>query len=97
MMMAVQQCTLLNTKPHYKCDCGSKSKVKDDLLLFFSVSAIIEHTNKVVYLEDDDVAVVVEGKLSVHRVKRKVGEDHVRVIQTLQVELQQIMKGPRSH
>lgn len=56
-------------------------------------SAIIEHTNKVVYLEDDDVAVVVEGKLSVHRVKRKVGEDHVRVIQTLQVELQQIMKG----
>lgn len=50
-----------------------------------------------VYLEDDDVAVVVEGKLSVHRVKRKVGEDHVRVIQTLQVELQQIMKGPRSH
>lgn len=72
-------------------------KVKGDLLLFFSVSAIIEHTNKVVYLEDDDVAVVVEGKLSVHRVKRKVGEDHVRVIQTLQVELQQIMKGPRSH
>ncbi|XP_048022006.1 glutamine--fructose-6-phosphate aminotransferase [isomerizing] 2 [Megalobrama amblycephala] len=56
-------------------------------------SAIIEHTNKVIYLEDDDVAVVVEGKLSVHRVKRRAGEDHVRVIQTLQMELQQIMKG----
>ncbi|XP_067279923.1 glutamine--fructose-6-phosphate aminotransferase [isomerizing] 2 [Pseudorasbora parva] len=56
-------------------------------------SAIIEHTNKVVYLEDDDVAGVVEGKLSVHRIKRKAGEDPVRVIQTLQMELQQIMKG----
>lgn len=67
------------------------------MILFFSLSAIIEHTNKVIYLEDDDVAVVVEGKLSVHRVKRRAGEDHVRVIQTLQMELQQIMKGSRSH
>ncbi|XP_057216922.1 glutamine--fructose-6-phosphate aminotransferase [isomerizing] 2 [Triplophysa rosa] len=56
-------------------------------------SAIIEHTNKVIYLEDDDVAVVMEGKLYVHRVKRTAGEDPVRVIQTLQMELQQIMKG----
>uniref|UniRef100_A0A671QFM7 glutamine--fructose-6-phosphate transaminase (isomerizing) n=1 Tax=Sinocyclocheilus anshuiensis TaxID=1608454 RepID=A0A671QFM7_9TELE len=55
--------------------------------------AIIEHTNKVIYLEDDDVAVVMEGKLYVHRIKRKAGEDPVRVIQTLQMELQQIMKG----
>uniref|UniRef100_A0A672LDJ2 glutamine--fructose-6-phosphate transaminase (isomerizing) n=1 Tax=Sinocyclocheilus grahami TaxID=75366 RepID=A0A672LDJ2_SINGR len=51
------------------------------------------HTNKVIYLEDDDVAVVMEGKLYVHRIKRKAGEDPVRVIQTLQMELQQIMKG----
>lgn len=63
------------------------------LLVFFSLSAIIEHTNKVIYLEDDDVAVVNEGKLYVHRIKRKAGEDSVRVIQTLQMELQQIMKG----
>uniref|UniRef100_A0A8C1AQX5 glutamine--fructose-6-phosphate transaminase (isomerizing) n=1 Tax=Cyprinus carpio carpio TaxID=630221 RepID=A0A8C1AQX5_CYPCA len=56
-------------------------------------SAIIEHTNKVIYLEDDDIAVVVEGKLYVHRIKRTAGEDPVRVIQTLQMELQQIMKG----
>ncbi|XP_056587989.1 glutamine--fructose-6-phosphate aminotransferase [isomerizing] 2 [Triplophysa dalaica] len=56
-------------------------------------SAIIEHTNKVIYLEDDDVAVVMEGKLYVHRVKRTAGDDPVRVIQTLQMELQQIMKG----
>lgn len=61
--------------------------------MFSFSSAIIEHTNKVIYLEDDDVAVVVEGKLYVHRVKRTAGEDPVRVIQTLQMELQQIMKG----
>ncbi len=50
-----------------------------------------------IYLEDADVAVVVEGKLYVHRIKRKAGEDPTRVIQTLQMELQEIMKGPRSH
>lgn len=49
-----------------------------------------------IYLEDDDVAVVMEGKLYVHRVKRTAGDDPVRVIQTLQMELQQIMKGTTS-
>uniref|UniRef100_A0AAQ4RI07 glutamine--fructose-6-phosphate transaminase (isomerizing) n=1 Tax=Gasterosteus aculeatus aculeatus TaxID=481459 RepID=A0AAQ4RI07_GASAC len=56
-------------------------------------SAIIEHTNKVLYLEDNDIAVVKAGKLSILRVKHQVGEDPVRAIMTLQMELQQIMKG----
>ncbi|XP_018611996.1 glutamine--fructose-6-phosphate aminotransferase [isomerizing] 2 isoform X2 [Scleropages formosus] len=56
-------------------------------------SAIIEHTNKVIYLEDDDIAAVAEGKLSLHRMRRQAGEDPVRAVQTLQMELQQIMKG----
>uniref|UniRef100_A0A674NRZ4 glutamine--fructose-6-phosphate transaminase (isomerizing) n=1 Tax=Takifugu rubripes TaxID=31033 RepID=A0A674NRZ4_TAKRU len=56
-------------------------------------SAIIEHTNKVLYMEDDDIAVVTNGNLSIHRVNRQAGEDPVRAIQTLQMELQQIMKG----
>ncbi|XP_059398223.1 glutamine--fructose-6-phosphate aminotransferase [isomerizing] 2-like [Carassius carassius] len=64
-----------------------------EFYLASDASAIIEHTNKVIYLEDDDVAVVNEGKLYVRRIKRKAGEDSVRVIQTLQMELQQIMKG----
>uniref|UniRef100_A0A9J7X3M3 glutamine--fructose-6-phosphate transaminase (isomerizing) n=1 Tax=Cyprinus carpio carpio TaxID=630221 RepID=A0A9J7X3M3_CYPCA len=82
-------------KKDKKQDCrhGDVCTTKICLLLFFSLSAIIEHTNKVIYLEDDDVAVVMEGKLYVHRIKRKAGEDPVRVIQTLQMELQQIMKG----
>ncbi|CAL8355237.1 unnamed protein product [Merluccius merluccius] len=56
-------------------------------------SAIIEHTNKVLYLEDDDIAAVIGGKLSIHRLNRQAGEDPVRAIQTLKMELQQIMKG----
>ncbi|PWA23478.1 hypothetical protein CCH79_00006044, partial [Gambusia affinis] len=56
-------------------------------------SAIIEHTNKVLYMEDDDVAVVKGGELSIHRINRQAGDDPVRAIQTLQMELQQIMKG----
>uniref|UniRef100_A0AC35G8A7 Glutamine amidotransferase type-2 domain-containing protein n=1 Tax=Panagrolaimus sp. PS1159 TaxID=55785 RepID=A0AC35G8A7_9BILA len=33
-------------------------------------SAIIEHTKQVLFLEDDDVAVVDNGLLSIHRIKR---------------------------
>lgn len=44
-------------------------------------------------MEDDDIAVVTGGMLSIHRVNRQAGEDPVRAIQTLQMELQQIMKG----
>lgn len=58
-------------------------------------SAIIEHTNKVLYLEDNDIAAVTKGKLSIHRLNKKAGDDPVRAIQTLQMELQQIMKGQR--
>uniref|UniRef100_A0A3P9N7M9 glutamine--fructose-6-phosphate transaminase (isomerizing) n=1 Tax=Poecilia reticulata TaxID=8081 RepID=A0A3P9N7M9_POERE len=56
-------------------------------------SAIIEHTNKVLYMEDDDIAAVKGGELSIHRINRQAGDDPVRAIQTLQMEMQQIMKG----
>ncbi|KAE8618750.1 hypothetical protein XENTR_v10009483 [Xenopus tropicalis] len=56
-------------------------------------SAVIEHTNRVIFLEDDDVAAVVDGRLSIHRIKRSAGDHPARAIQTLQMELQQIMKG----
>ncbi|CAL8247644.1 unnamed protein product [Merluccius merluccius] len=56
-------------------------------------SAVIEHTNRVIFLEDDDVAAVSEGRLSIHRIKRTAGDHPARAIQTLQMELQQIMKG----
>uniref|UniRef100_UPI00398EBF6D glutamine--fructose-6-phosphate aminotransferase [isomerizing] 2-like n=1 Tax=Pristiophorus japonicus TaxID=55135 RepID=UPI00398EBF6D len=56
-------------------------------------SAIIEHTNRVIFLEDDDIAVVADGCLSIHRVERSVGDLASRAIHTLQMELHQIMKG----
>jgi hypothetical protein len=54
---------------------------------------VIEHTNRVIFLEDDDVAAVVDGRLSIHRIKRTAGDHPGRAVQTLQMELQQIMKG----
>merc|ERR1712013_69420 len=54
-------------------------------------SAIIEHTNRVIFLEDDDVAAVKLGVLSIHR-NNKEG-DLAREITTLKMEIQQIMKG----
>ena len=62
-------------------------------------SAIIEHTNRVIFLEDDDVAAVeVTGALSVHRMKRDPtsSASPVRAVQTLDMEIMQIMKGRES-
>ncbi|XP_065177937.1 glutamine--fructose-6-phosphate aminotransferase [isomerizing] 1-like [Sycon ciliatum] len=57
-------------------------------------SAVIEHTNRVIYLEDDDIAAVRKGCLSIHRHKRiEEDENMVRSVHTLKMELQQIMKG----
>ena len=81
-------------------------------------SAIIEHTNRVIFLEvlyctvlycttvlcctalyctvifleDDDVAAVRNGSLSIHRVNAEAGGAG-REITTLKMEIQQIMKG----
>lgn len=58
-------------------------------------SAVIEHTNQVIFLEDDDVAVVKDGKLSIHRIKNHndINQPQSREIHELLLEIQQIMKG----
>ena len=65
----------------------------DSVEYFFAsdASAIIEHTNRVIYLEDDDVAACKQGVLSIHRINRE--GDSSREITTLKMEIQQIMKG----
>lgn len=70
---------------------GENSEVE----YFFAsdASAIIEHTNRVIFLEDDDVAAVKDGALSIHRLKRLLDDTHAREITTLKMEIQQIMKG----
>jgi glucosamine--fructose-6-phosphate aminotransferase (isomerizing) len=57
-------------------------------------SAIIEHTNQVIFMEDDDLAVVRNGALTIHRTQHEVsGQSTIREIIELKIELQQIMKG----
>ncbi|VDD94809.1 unnamed protein product [Enterobius vermicularis] len=56
-------------------------------------SAIVEHTKQVIFLEDDDVAVVEGGALTIHRVKRCDSGLQTREVQNLTLELQEIMMG----
>ena len=60
-------------------------------------SAIVEHTKKVLYLEDDDIAHIHEGQLNIHRLTKDDGTSNVRTIQTIELELQEIMKGNFDH
>ncbi|GAM89177.1 hypothetical protein ANO11243_072140 [Dothideomycetidae sp. 11243] len=62
-------------------------------------SAIVEHTKKVLYLEDDDIAHIHEGQLNIHRLSKDTGTgtSNVRAIQTIEIELQEIMKGRFDH
>ncbi|GIY67066.1 glutamine--fructose-6-phosphate aminotransferase 2 [Caerostris extrusa] len=59
-------------------------------------SAVIEHTNRVIFLEDDDVAAVKDGNLTIHRVKRSLDGSMSREIITLKMAIQEIMKGSYS-
>lgn len=63
-------------------------------------SAIIEHTKRVLFMEDGDVAAIQNGNLDIHRVRSKdttKPELATRPIHTLDMELQEIMKGSFSH
>ncbi|XP_059379797.1 glutamine--fructose-6-phosphate aminotransferase [isomerizing] 1-like [Carassius carassius] len=88
-----------------KKSCNTLPRMDEDTCLFpvdeksveyyfaSDASAVIEHTNRVIFLEDDDIAAVRDGRLSIHRIKRTAGDHPARAMQTLQMELQQIMKG----
>jgi glucosamine--fructose-6-phosphate aminotransferase (isomerizing) len=67
-------------------------------------AAIVEHTKRVLYLEDDDIAHIVDGELQIHRFRRN--EDgagtpsqmaSTRSIETLEIEIAEIMKGKFDH
>lgn len=60
-------------------------------------SAVIKHTKKVLFLEDDDIAHIHDGELHIHRSRREAGSSVTRSIQTLELELAQIMKGNYKH
>ena len=46
-----------------------------------------------IFLEDDDVAAVTNGCLTIHRMTRSLDDSTVREVTTLKMEIQQIMKG----
>ncbi|KAJ3120597.1 glutamine--fructose-6-phosphate transaminase (isomerizing) [Nowakowskiella sp. JEL0407] len=60
-------------------------------------SAIVEHTKRVLYLEDDDIAHISLGELHIHRLRRDDGMSSIRSIQTLEMEIAEIMKGSFDH
>ena len=90
-LMYIQFCNL------FRVDADHTEEIHpsdgDSVEYFFAsdASAIIEHTNRVIYLEDDDVAACKQGVLSIHRINRE--GDSSREITTLKMEIQQIMKG----
>ncbi len=47
--------------------CFSVHKARYCVLYTVDCSAIVEHTKRVIYLEDDDVAAVADGNLTIHR------------------------------
>ncbi|GIY90625.1 glutamine--fructose-6-phosphate aminotransferase 1 [Caerostris extrusa] len=55
-----------------------------------------ECSNESNILEDDDVAAVKDGNLTIHRLKRTLDESTAREIITLKMAIQEIMKGSYS-
>ncbi|KAJ3372299.1 glutamine--fructose-6-phosphate transaminase (isomerizing) [Allomyces arbusculus] len=60
-------------------------------------SAMIDHTKRVLYLEDDDIVHIANGELAIHRLRRDDGVSAQRSIMTLEMELAQVMKGEFQH
>src|SRR5258706_8367056 len=63
-------------------------------------SAGIEHTKRVLYLEDDDIAHIAEGELHIHRLRKGETDGQqstIRSIETPELELAEIMKGKFDH
>lgn len=77
----------------------SEDGVPKPVEFFFSSdpASVIQHTKKVLFLEDDDIAHIYDGELHIHRAKKEAGENTIRSIETLEMELNQIMKGPYKH
>ncbi|VDK46169.1 unnamed protein product [Anisakis simplex] len=86
----------MNTKPNTTLIRPFDSKHWEvEYFVASDASAIIEHTKQVIFLEDDDVAFVEDGSLSIHRIKRGTASSspQTREVQNLTMELQQIMMG----
>ncbi|KAG7894753.1 hypothetical protein KL908_002125 [Ogataea polymorpha] len=60
-------------------------------------SSVIEHTKKVLFLEDDDIAHIDNGELHIHRAAKAAGMSTTRPVHTLEMQLAEIMRGGYDH
>ena len=51
---------------------GDENPAPIEFFLSSDASAVIKHTKKVLFLEDDDIAHIYDGELHIHRSKRKL-------------------------
>ena len=72
-----------------------------EVFIASDASAIVEHTRRVIYLEDNDIVHVKDGKLEVLSTK---SDEHplqnmsdIRSLQTLEMDIENIMKGQYDH
>ncbi|AFN83373.1 glucosamine fructose-6-phosphate [Encephalitozoon romaleae SJ-2008] len=82
-------------------DCSLHVHNKEPLEVFIAsdASALIEHTRKVIYLEDNDIAHISSGNILIHRLHsrgKETGPD-TREVKTIETELASIMKGNYEH
>jgi len=76
---------------------GLSSADPVEFFLASDASAIIEHTKKVLYLEDGDVAHIEDGAIRISRSASRKRLAPTREIKTVEMELQAIMKGEFDH
>eukprot|EP00052_Salpingoeca_macrocollata_P004441 m.41318 g.41318 ORF g.41318 m.41318 type:complete len:696 (+) comp14217_c0_seq1:266-2353(+) len=83
----------------YQWDHYVNEDTPSEYFLASDASAVIEHTKRVLFLEDDDVAHIKNGSLTIHRLAHKMvpGGNNTREVKTLEMELQEIMKGQFPH
>ena len=72
---------------------NGESMVKRAVLIAFLTFSNMKVMTLLWDLQDDDVAAVKEGSLSIHRLNRNADDTNNREITTLKMEIQQIMKG----
>lgn len=96
LLMATAQDNLRTSQSRaFLADDGIPMPV--EFFLSSDPASVIQHTKKVLFLEDDDIAHIYDGELHIHRAKKSAEDTTVRPIQTLEMELNEIMKGPYKH
>ena len=95
--LTIPQRAMLAQGPTRRLSVANDNDPAVEFFVSSDPSAIIEHTKRVLYLEDDDIAHIHDGELNIHRLRTNDGTSSVRAIQSLELELQEIMKGNFDH